>query len=94
MDDIQAQMLMDKLEGDIASVSYYFKDFYGEVAQNNETLLDSKGKSIAGRYEMVDTVLEDLGDVATVFAKVGDDFKSISSNVMLDNGERAVGSIL
>lgn len=94
MRGIQSRMLTDKLEGDIESASYYFKNFYGSVSQSNETLYDIRGKNIYGRHEMVDTLLEDLGDVATIFSKVGDDFKSISSNVMLDNEERAEGTFL
>jgi methyl-accepting chemotaxis protein len=94
MSDIQSQMLVDKLDGDISSANYYFSRFYGAVTHSGETLYDIRGKSIDGRYDMVDVILEDLGDVATIFARVGDDFKRISSNVTLDNGERAVGTLL
>lgn len=94
MKNIQTQMLGDKIKGDIESSSYYFKNYYGTVKLNNESLFDIKGKSIDGTNEMVDAVLEDLGDVATIFVKVGDDFKRISSNIMLDNGERAIGTFL
>lgn len=94
MNEIQVQILVDKLEGDIASTSYYFRNFYGTVSQGDETLYDAKGKSIEGRHEMVDAILEDLRNVATIFVKVGDDFKRISSNIMLDSGERAVGTFL
>lgn len=94
MSDIQSQMLVDKLEGDIASANYYFSRFYGDISLEGETLYDFRGRDIQGRHNMVDAVLEDLGDVATIFARVGDDFKSISSNVMLDNEERAVGTFL
>ena len=94
MSELQTQMLVDKLEGDIASANYYFSNFYGDTSLIDETLYDSRGRDIQGEYNMVDAVLEDLGDVATIFVKAGDDFKRISSNVMQDNGERAVGTFL
>ncbi|MDR7857473.1 methyl-accepting chemotaxis protein [Tissierella sp.] len=94
MSDIQAQMLVDKLEGDISSANYYFSRFFGDISLEGETLYDFRGRDIQSRHDMVDAILKDLGDVATIFARVGDDFKSISSNVMLDNGERAVGTFL
>ena len=94
MKEIQSQMLIAKLEGDIASTFRYLSNFYGEISQKDEMLYDEKGNSLEGRYEMVDAILEELGDVATIFTREGDEFKSISSNVMLGEGERAVGTFL
>lgn len=94
MNDVQAQILTDKLRGDIASATYYFNNFYGTVSHKDGTLHDAEGENIEGRYEMVDAILEDLGDVATIFVKDGDDFRRISSNIMLDNEKRAVGTFL
>ena len=94
MKEIQSQMLIAKLEGDIASTFRYLSNFYGKISQKDEMLYDEKGNSLEGRYEMVDAILEELGDVATIFTREGDEFKSISSNVMLGEGERAVGTFL
>lgn len=94
MKDLQKQVLTDKLGGDIASTNYYFNGYYGDVTLLNETLYDSKGKDIYGTYDMVDAILEDLGDVATIFIKTGDDFKRISSNIMHDDGRRVVDTFL
>lgn len=94
MGDLQTQILVDKLEGDIASANYYLDVFHGDINLENGTLYDSNGENIQGNYVMVDMILEDLGDVATIFAKVGDDFQSISSNVLLEGDKRAVGTFL
>ena len=91
--DIQVQMLTNKIEGDMASANQYLYKSYGYITEDNGMIYDEKGKSTEGRYEMVDHIQEDLGDVATLFTRVGDDFQSISSNVMID-GERAVGTFL
>ena len=94
MKDLQSQMLIEKLEGDIASANNYLEVFHGDVSLENESLYDSNNREIQGDYKMVDAILEDLGDVATIFVKIGDDFQSISSNVVLDDGQRAVGTFL
>lgn len=94
MEDLQRQMLIEKLEGDIASANNYLEVFHGDISLRNGSLYDSNNREIQGNYQMVDAILEDLGDVATIFVKEGDDFQSISSNVVLDDGERAVGTFL
>lgn len=94
MANIQKQMLLDKIEGDLASSTYYFRNFYGDVKKSGDTLYGIDEKNIEGNYEMVDAILEDLGDVATIFVKSGDDFKRISTNIKSDNGDRAVGTFL
>ena len=38
--------------------------------------------------------MEDLGDKSTIFVKVNDDFKRISTNIMFDENERAIGTFL
>jgi hypothetical protein len=43
---------------------------------------------------MVDAILNDLGDTATIFMKDGDDFLRISTNVKKADGARAIGTKL
>lgn len=94
MEELQTNMLIEKLEGDIESANYYLDNFHGELSLRNDSLYDSRGREIEGNYDLVDSIYQDLGDVATIFVKVGDDFQSISSNVLLDGNERAVGTFL
>ena len=51
-------------------------------------------RKINGNYDLVDSVRKDLGAVATVFVKDGDQFIRISTNVMTPEGRRAVGTTL
>ena len=94
MKDIQDQMLLNKPEGDIASANQYLSNIYGDITQKDEILYDANGKNIEDRYEMVDLILEELDDVATIFTKVGDDFKSISTNVKVDGEKSVIGTFL
>lgn len=90
---VKNQLLTSHLENNIDLILKYVKGTYGTLSQGNGTLLDESGKSIEGRFEVVDSISEDLGDRATIFVKVNDDFKRISTNVMNDD-TRAVGTYL
>ena len=94
INDIMNQLLKKHVENNINLTMKYINNSYGTLTQGDGTLLDSHGNSIEGRIGVVDTVLEDLGDKSTIFVKVKDDFKRISTNIMSDENERAIGTFL
>lgn len=94
INDIKNQLLKKHVENNINLTMKYINNSYGTLTQGDGTLLDSDGNSIEGRIGVVDTVLEDLGDKSTIFVKVKDDFKRISTNIMSDENERAIGTFL
>ncbi len=49
---------------------------------------------VAGELELVDQVTEVLGGTATLFVRDGEDFVRVSTNVLREDGSRAVGTIL
>lgn len=51
-------------------------------------------KKINNNYDVVDDVKKSFGGTATVFVKSGDEFVRISTNVLKDDGTRAVGTTL
>lgn len=94
INDIKNQLLKKHVENNINLTMKYINNSYGTLTQGDGTLLDSDGNSIEGRFGVVDTVLEDLGDKSTIFVKVKDDFKRISTNIMSDENERAIDTFL
>ena len=94
INDIKNQLLRKHVENNINLTMKYINNFYGTLTQGEGTLLDSEGKSVEGRFGVVDTILEDVGDKSTIFVKVNDDFKRISTNIMSDTNERAMGTFL
>lgn len=94
INNIKNQLLKKHVENNINLTMKYINNSYGILSQGDGTLLDSDGNSIEGRFGVVDTVLEDLGDKSTIFVKVKDDFKRISTNIMFDENERAIGTFL
>ncbi len=86
--------LLQKLEGDIYSTWLIYENHFGELRLQGDILVDQDGMSIEGRYEMVDEVTEKLGNVATVFVIDGDDYRRLITSIIMDDGERAVGTYL
>lgn len=94
IDDIIDQLLKRNAENNINLTMRYITNTYGTLTQGYETLLDSNGESIEGKVDVVDSIKEDLGDEATIFVKVDDNFKRISTSILNDKNERLVGSFL
>lgn len=94
IEHIKNQLLTIHVENNIKLSLRYIMSSYGTLTHGNGTLLDENGNSIEGKYGVVDSVLEDVGDQSTIFVKVNNDFKRISTNVMSDENERAIGTYL
>lgn len=94
MKGIEEKLLHEKLAGDVESTVLYLEHYFGDITYKNGTLLDEEGINISGRFEVVDTIMEDLGDVATIFVKSDDDFQRVLTNITTEKGERAVGTFL
>lgn len=94
INDIKNQLLKKQVENNIKLTMKYINSSYGILTQGDGTLLDSNGNSVEGRFGVVDNISEDLGDKSTIFVKVKDDFKRISTNIMFDENERAMGTFL
>ena len=94
INEVKNRLLERNVETNINLTMKYIHNSYGTLTQGDGTLLDKDGNSIEGRFGVVDSVLEDLGDQSTIFVKVNDDFRRISTNVMSDENERAIGTYL
>ena len=94
IEHIKNQLLTMHVENNIKLSLKYILSSYGTLTHGNGTLLDENGNSIEGKYGVVDSVLEDVGDQSTIFVKVNNDFKRISTNVMSSENERAIGTYL
>ncbi|MDO5689551.1 MAG: Cache 3/Cache 2 fusion domain-containing protein [Tissierellia bacterium] len=92
--EIKNKLLYRQIENNINLTIKYLINSYGNLTQGDGTLLDSEGQSIEGRYGMVDSILEDLGDESTIFVKENNDFRRISTNIRSNNNERVIGTYL
>jgi Cache 3/Cache 2 fusion domain len=49
---------------------------------------------INGNFDVVDAVVKEMGGTATIFVKAGEEYVRISTNVLKDDGTRAIGTQL
>ena len=65
-----------------------------EVAGRRVGQLRFGDVAIGDSHELVDSTVAVFGGTATLFAKAGDDFVRVSTNVRRDDGSRAIGTVL
>lgn len=94
MSELQKALISKNVKHGSLVAHTYFNKGFGEVRLVNGTLMTLDGRDIKGQTEMVDSVKKDLDFVATIFVKNGDDFERISTNIMNESGQRAVGTKL
>ncbi len=93
-DNLIAHTLEMKVNGDVNAANLYARAHFGIFGYKNGRLLDSDDEPIEGRHDMVDAIQRDLGVVGTIFVRDGNDFRRIATNIVQDNGNRAVGTHL
>ncbi|NLM12511.1 MAG: methyl-accepting chemotaxis protein [Epulopiscium sp.] len=91
---IKRVVLNAKLKSDLYVAKMRLEHDFGALFLKDGKLYDASGKEIEGKYQVVDTILEDLGDVATIFVKNGEDYYRVITNVLDHEGQRAVGTVL
>jgi methyl-accepting chemotaxis protein len=84
----------NKIRGDITSFRYRLLKEYGVLWLNGKTLTDEQGQSLNERYELIDKISEDLGIVATIFVREGDDYRRITTSIQDSPGHRAINTML
>ena len=91
--EVSYESLTMKINGDIESLKKSFFNQYGEVQIVNNKLINESGNEIIDN-DFIDAFGSDLGITATVFKKEGDDFLRIITNIIDNNGNRALGTYL
>jgi methyl-accepting chemotaxis protein len=94
MDNLATETLNSKLNGDVNTLRMMAKEQYGELKYEEGNLLKSDGSKIENDFKLVDKIGDELGVVVTIFEASGDDFKRIATNIVKDDGNRAVGTML
>ncbi|MDR0878575.1 MAG: methyl-accepting chemotaxis protein [Treponema sp.] len=87
-------VMESKIQGDVNSLQNKIANVYGALRLENGHLVDQRSQPLDGRYELVDQLSEDLGIVATIFMRDGNDFRRITTSIIDASGKRAVGTML
>lgn len=92
---VQETLLSSKLEGDINSSKMYLEHYFKSIDKEGENLVAEDGTNIAGQYEMLDKISEDLNIVATLFIKEDGDYRRVLTSIVNpQTGERAECTLL
>ena len=94
MNKLAQSMLETQLTGNAAAARLYLKDTYGSLSLKDGAFLAENGTPLENDTALVDKLQQDLGVAATFFAAEGSDFRRITTNVLNEDGTRAVGTTL
>jgi len=84
----------NKLKGDMMSFERLSREKYGKLSLKNGELVDSDGKPITYRYDVVDAISKDLNIVATFFVKEKNEYRRIATSIVNNEGKRAIDTFL
>jgi len=87
-------MGLSKLTGDIAYLEEKLEAEYGTLTLTNGDLVGSKSGSLKNDFRVVDQASRNLGVHATIFMKDNDDYTRISTSIIDQSKNRAVGTPL
>ncbi|WMJ84681.1 methyl-accepting chemotaxis protein [Oscillospiraceae bacterium LTW-04] len=93
--EIMQTQFHDELAGANNMLQTYLDEQFGSLSlKSNGKLVDKNGQGIDGRFEYIDRLAQNMNLVATVFAKDGDNYVRILTNIMDSSGERVIGTQL
>ena len=92
-DEVTSSALSMKLNGDIESFVWAVKSEYGSLELSNGALISYEGRPVDS-FDFIDNFADDLGITATIFKAEGDDFIRLVTNIIKEDGTRAVGTNL
>ena len=84
----------NKLSSDFLYFEYTLNDEYGQLSIKNGNLVGQQGVSLEYQYELIDKISSELGIVATIFIREGDDYRRIATSIVDNAGKRAVDTFL
>lgn len=94
MDNLANETLKEKLESDLEVSKELLVYKYGKINSNGNNLISVDGIVLGENHEFVDNLGTKLNDVVTIFMKEGNDFVRVTTNIIKEDGERAINTYL
>ncbi|MBQ3923715.1 MAG: Cache 3/Cache 2 fusion domain-containing protein [Spirochaetales bacterium] len=92
--NIMKDLFERKLKSDGLLFKRYIERDYGEIRLDDGVIVNEEGNSIHYKYAIVDQIKEEVGDMATIFVRDGDDFNRVVTNILSKDGQRQVDTPL
>ncbi len=83
-----------KLDANIKVMEELISQNYGHLTLKEDSLFTEDGENLRDNYELVDKMAALTSDVYTIFVASGNDFERITTNIVKQDGKRAVGTML
>ncbi len=85
----------DRLKASTQMFKEHFNAKYGEIEMSNDGILQfSNGDIVENNFDALDEFGETMDVFATIFKKEGSEYIRVTTNLVNDNGERLVGTLL
>ena len=85
---------MALLQSDAAKLGSPKLEGTDHVANLDTPALYFGSSKMNNNYDLVDSVVKEMGGTATIFVKDGENFVRVATNVKKDDGSRAIGTLL
>ncbi len=92
--ELTSELILTKLHGDVYSLEQYVAAEYGGLMLQDGVLSAENGEPVEGEFSMLDRFFEETGSMATIFKSEHDDFLRVTTNILDESGQRAVGTRL
>lgn len=92
--ELTSELILTKLHGDVHSLEQYVAAEYGGLMLQDGVLSAENGEPVEGEFSMLDRFYEETGSMATIFKSEHDDFLRVTTNILDENGQRAVDTRL
>jgi methyl-accepting chemotaxis protein len=94
LEELSNELLYETLTNEIGAANFYVEKFYVTLDYEDGNLYDASGEVVGSNHRMVDQINKDMNILATIFTKDGDDFRRVTTNIIDDEGNRAVDTYL
>ncbi|MFP4644811.1 MAG: methyl-accepting chemotaxis protein, partial [Spirochaetales bacterium] len=83
-----------KVDADLNAAEMYVDAEFGSLQFDGGALFGEDGEPIAERHSAVDAITDELGVVATIFERDGEDFRRVTTSIRDESGDRIIGTYL
>ncbi|HWQ74798.1 MAG TPA: methyl-accepting chemotaxis protein [Syntrophomonas sp.] len=94
LENLATSLQEEQLKTNMTIADTYLEKYYGDLSYQKGVLVDENGQDITGDMRMINAVSRDAGVASMIFAKKGDDFIRISTSILNNKGESAVGDAM
>ncbi|TCL00065.1 methyl-accepting chemotaxis protein [Natranaerovirga hydrolytica] len=91
---VSRSIIEDNLQSNIAVMNRYIEYEFGSLNLENNTFVNDQGEAIRDPQDFIETFIEDINAIGTLFIKEDNDFKRIATNLRDTNNALVLDTYL